>query len=62
MTVSSLFNGVINKWTSYHDRMYATRAYAHYYLGEGIESGEFSEMRENVEALAMDYKLLFEAQ
>ena len=42
--------------------MYATRAYAHYYLGEGIESGEFSEMRENVEALAMDYKLLFEAQ
>ena len=30
------------------DKMYSLRAYVHWYVGEGLESGEMSECREYI--------------
>lgn len=49
--IHSLFSMVSDKFES----LYSKRAFIHWFVGEGMESGEFEETYENVRALQKDY-------
>jgi len=53
---SGVFSKIFEREGDKFDRLYAKRAFVHWFVGEGMESGEFAEARENLCCIKKDYE------
>lgn len=51
---SYAIGGIISRINSKFDLLYSKRAFVHWYIGEGMEEGDFCESRENSAAFEKD--------
>ena len=55
---TTAFSAILRTISTKFDVMYAKRAFAHWFVGEGMESGEFCEARETLGIAQKDYEEL----